>query len=112
MDYWDDQGWKDPFSSHLFTTRQSDYVDRLRVDRGPYTPQMVIDGSEAFVGSDRAQAGRAVGKALKEAKVKGEDVIGIIDQYIEASGGAPVMRDPVTRERLGGERRKVAAKAR
>jgi hypothetical protein len=72
VDYWDDQGWKDPFSSHLFTTRQSDYVDRLRVDRGPYTPQMVIDGSEAFVGSDRAQAGRAVGKALKEAKVKVE----------------------------------------
>ena len=44
--------------------------------------------------------------------MQGEDVIGIIDQYIEASGGAPVARDPVTRERLGGERRKLAARAR
>jgi teichoic acid transport system ATP-binding protein len=34
--------------------------------------------------------------------MQGEDVIGIIDKYIEASGGAPVLRDPVTRKRLGG----------
>jgi hypothetical protein len=36
-------------------------------------------------------------------------VIGIIDRYIEASGGAQVMRDPVTRQRTGGGR--VPAKA-
>jgi teichoic acid transport system ATP-binding protein len=34
--------------------------------------------------------------------MSGEDVVGIIDKYIEASGGAPVLRDPVTRARLGG----------
>ncbi|HLQ55475.1 MAG TPA: hypothetical protein VK162_14540, partial [Streptosporangiaceae bacterium] len=34
--------------------------------------------------------------------MQGEDVIGIIDRYIDASGGTPVIRDPVTRERLGG----------
>src|SRR5580658_5032324 len=34
--------------------------------------------------------------------MEGEDVIGIIDQYIAASGGSPVLRDPVTRKRLGG----------
>jgi teichoic acid transport system ATP-binding protein len=34
--------------------------------------------------------------------MQGEDVVGIIDKYIEASGGAPVLRDPVTRKRLGG----------
>src|SRR5580658_2080379 len=33
--------------------------------------------------------------------MQGEDVIGIIDRYIEASGGTPVVRDPVTRQRLG-----------
>ena len=32
--------------------------------------------------------------------MEGEDVIGIIDQYIEASGGAPVLRDPVTEARM------------
>ena len=36
--------------------------------------------------------------------MQGEDVIGIIDRYIAASGGARVVRDPVTRERLGGTR--------
>ena len=33
---------------------------------------------------------------------QGEDVTGIIDKYIEASGGTPVNRDPVTGKRLGG----------
>jgi teichoic acid transport system ATP-binding protein len=31
---------------------------------------------------------------------QGEDVIGIIDAYIAASGGEPVTRDPVTRRRI------------
>src|ERR1700674_4434461 len=64
VDYWDDQGWQDPFSAHAFTVRQSDYVKRLHLNSGPYTPQMVVNGSEAFVGSDRAQAGRALAKAV------------------------------------------------
>jgi teichoic acid transport system ATP-binding protein len=34
--------------------------------------------------------------------MQGEDVISIVDRYIEASGGAPVLRDPVTRERVSG----------
>jgi teichoic acid transport system ATP-binding protein len=34
--------------------------------------------------------------------MQGEDVISIVDRYIEASGGAPVLRDPVTRERISG----------
>jgi teichoic acid transport system ATP-binding protein len=41
---------------------------------------------------------------------QGEDVIGIIDRYIEASGGAPVMRDPETGERIGGSTYRVPAK--
>jgi hypothetical protein len=69
VDYWDDQGWRDPFSSHALTLRQSDYVDRLHVENGPYTPQMVVDGSEAFVGSDRAQAGRAFAKEVAVPKI-------------------------------------------
>lgn len=69
VDYWDDQGWRDPFSSHALTQRQSEYVDRLHVEKGPYTPQMVVDGSEAFVGSDRPQAGRAFAKELAVPKI-------------------------------------------
>lgn len=69
VDYWDDQGWRDPFSSHALTLRQSEYVHRLHVKNGPYTPQMVVDGSEAFVGSDRQQAGRAFAKEVPVPKI-------------------------------------------
>ena len=72
VDYWDDGGWRDPFSSHAFTLRQNQYVDRLRVSSGPYTPQMVVDGSESFVGNDRAHAGRALAKEAAVDKIKVE----------------------------------------
>lgn len=69
VDYWDDLGWRDPFSSHEFTQRQSAYVERLRVSNGPYTPQMVVDGTDGFVGSDRRTATLAFAKAVAAPKV-------------------------------------------
>ena len=72
VDYWDDQGWRDPFSSHALTLRQSEYVDRLRVSNGPYTPQMVVDGKEAFVGNDRARAGRVLASEVSTPKINVE----------------------------------------
>jgi hypothetical protein len=53
VDYWNDLGWVDPFSSAAFSQRQSDYAARV-FKGGPYTPQMVIDGSREEVGSDAA----------------------------------------------------------
>src|ERR1700751_2336780 len=44
VDYWNDIGWKDPFSSRQFSLRQVDYARRFRLGE-PYTPQMVVDGS-------------------------------------------------------------------
>ena len=35
--------------------------------------------------------------------MEGEDVIGIIDQYIAASGGNPVLRDSATGRRIKAE---------
>ena len=55
VDYWDELGWKDPFSLHEVTVRQTEYADRLRV-RAPYTPQMVIDGATELLGSDGRHA--------------------------------------------------------
>jgi hypothetical protein len=52
VDYWDNLGWKDPFSSPDATARQHAYA--LRFDRGQqFTPQIVVDGREDMVGSDR-----------------------------------------------------------
>jgi len=52
IDYWDDLGWKDPFSSAEATKRQRVYA--VRFDGGRiFTPQMVVDGAADMVGSDR-----------------------------------------------------------
>lgn len=71
VDYWDDQGWKDPFSSHEFTLRQDEYARRLHV-RAPYTPQMVVDGAYEFVGNDGRRAAEvfASAKALPTVAIR------------------------------------------
>ncbi len=59
VDYWDHQGWKDPFSSATFTTRQQRYSNLFR-NESIYTPQMVVDGRFEFVGTDTRRAGAAI----------------------------------------------------
>lgn len=49
--YWDRLGWKDPFSSEVFTSRQEEYGRRFGLD-SVYTPQIVVNGREQLVGSD------------------------------------------------------------
>ncbi len=68
VDYWNHIGWKDPYSSHFYSERQSTYAQRFGLD-GPYTPQMVVDGTSQFVGSDSAAANKAFGKALGARKL-------------------------------------------
>jgi hypothetical protein len=67
VDYWDRLGWRDPFSSAQFTARQQEYSQIFR-DTGPYTPEMVIDGGTGFVGSESAQALRAIAQAARAPK--------------------------------------------
>ena len=59
--YWDQQGWRDPFSLQAVTDRQRDYGDRFKLD-SIYTPQAVVDGATQFVGSDP----RAMVKAIQQ----------------------------------------------
>lgn len=63
--YWNALGWSDPFSSPINTERQNDYSDRFHLE-GVYTPQMVINGSEQIVGSDRAAFVHAMQKEEQE----------------------------------------------
>jgi hypothetical protein len=54
VDYWDDLGWKDPFSKEQFSARQGVYsasLDRI----GVYTPQIVANGIAQGVGSNRSR---------------------------------------------------------
>lgn len=57
--YWNNLGWNDPYSAPVFTDRQSAYVSRLSPE-GPYTPQMVMNGRDQFVGSDSGALNRAL----------------------------------------------------
>ncbi|MBB5346056.1 DUF1223 domain-containing protein [Tunturibacter empetritectus] len=68
VDYWDNLGWHDRFSSHQYTERQSQYSARLGVD-GVYTPQMIVDGTDQFVGNDSTHARRSITSAAQKAKL-------------------------------------------
>lgn len=57
--YWDDLGWQDPYAQPLFDQRQISYAQALPLAssddettlRGPYTPQMVVNGAVHFSGA-------------------------------------------------------------
>jgi hypothetical protein len=70
VDYWDGQGWNDRFSSSQYTDRQKDYEDHLHVKEGAYTPQMVVDGTDQFVGNNPSRAQQAIEHAAKNPKLK------------------------------------------
>lgn len=65
VDYWDYLGWKDRFGDASYSDRQRSYAQAFRTTR-VYTPQMVVNGTDEFVGSRRAQAVRAVDGALAQ----------------------------------------------
>lgn len=48
VDYWDDQGWRDPFDRHAYTERQQAIAARSDglAGRVIYTPQFVLDGQD------------------------------------------------------------------
>lgn len=62
ISYWDRLGWKDPLSSEAATERQKRYARRLG-DGRVYTPELVVDGTDDMVGSDRAAVLAALRKA-------------------------------------------------
>jgi hypothetical protein len=66
VDYWNSIGWTDRFSSPQFTARQQQYADKL--NDGPYTPQMVIDGTASLVGNDANGVSRAIARASASMK--------------------------------------------
>jgi hypothetical protein len=95
VDYWNELGWRDRFSSHDFTQRQVKYVELMRLD-GPYTPQAVVDGTLDLVGNQAGDVRQAILQRAKSAKASVElksappgDVLSVnIDR---AAGDADVM---------------------
>jgi len=65
VDYWDSLGWKDPYSSHSLTERQSAYGDRFKL-ASVYTPQMIVDGEAEFTGGNEQEARENIMKAITQ----------------------------------------------
>lgn len=79
--YWNHLGWKDPYSSPLFTDRQSTYASRLSPE-GPYTPQMVLNGRDQFVGSNSV----ALDRALRDDAQRTHADLRILSSKLSADG--------------------------
>ncbi len=65
VDYWNNLGWKDPFSNAQFSARQQEYGKRFNLE-SIYTPELVINGEYELVGSNRTAAEADIKKSLKQ----------------------------------------------
>lgn len=67
VDYFNDRGWKDPYSSAEYTRRQNLYALRMG-QQSVYTPQMIVDGLMQFIGSDANSATKIIQDAARAKK--------------------------------------------
>ena len=87
--YWDDLGWQDPYARQLFDQRQIGYAQQVTgrrapeetTLRGPYTPQLVVDGQVHFSGTLRDVAREEVTRLSKRPT--------LIELSIERATAAP-----------------------
>ena len=59
--YWDGAQWRDPLSREVSTERQKSYDGHLTGGQ-IYTPQIVVEGTEDVIGSDRSAVLAAIDK--------------------------------------------------
>ena len=65
VDYWNYIGWKDPFSKKEFSDKQRAYSSKF-YSNSIYTPQIVVNGKEHFVGSKTAYYEFKIRESFKE----------------------------------------------
>ena len=85
VDYWNEGGWFDPFSSSEWTLRQQEYASDLKSGQ-TYTPQMIVNGTMQFVGNRTGEAVQNIKKAaattgvpvaIKVGSVSGKNASGV-----------------------------------
>ncbi len=86
VDYWNHDGWKDPYSSAQFTERQEGYVRAFKLD-DPYTPQIIINGAMLVRSYDPRQLRQTFERAVMAPEVAVK-----IDSVDIAEGSPPVLR--------------------
>ena len=84
VDYWDELGWKDPWSRRQFTKRQYHYAS-TKGGSSVYTPQMIINGIHAFTGSNSDKAYQNIDQMLLEPAKTNMELKMIADTTTEVS---------------------------
>jgi hypothetical protein len=64
VDYWNRLGWKDIFSRPDFSKRQYWYHSKFTSQ--VYTPQLIVNGTQEFVGSDERSIRNSLSTAINE----------------------------------------------
>jgi hypothetical protein len=91
VDYWDYQGWRDPYSSSQLTARQAGYVRALSLGAAA-TPQFIIDGATGFNGAAQ-QMLEVLRRAAAAAKLRVQIVSARVDPNNRALLRAHVVID-------------------
>jgi hypothetical protein len=86
VDYWDDLGWADPYASPAWTERQREYAAQFN-DR-VYTPELVVGGTQAMVGSSSMKATRAIALAPRQQKIAASGTWSAKSLRVEATAPA------------------------
>lgn len=69
VDYWNHDGWEDPFSGQEWTQRQQEYVAKFKGDT-PYTPQLILNGEKVMELKSRAEVQQNILQAAKEERTE------------------------------------------
>lgn len=89
VDYWDSLGWKDTYSSPLFSARQQAY-GRVFNTGSVYTPQAVVNGRLDVIGSDARALRDAIADAAQDPlPVDVELTRGLGDTFVFRAGSLP-----------------------
>jgi hypothetical protein len=59
VSYWNYLGWKDPYSNPDYNDRHQEYAQAMK-SSNVYTPQVIVNGREEFVGSDERSIRNAI----------------------------------------------------
>ena len=104
VDYWDYLGWQDTLALRGHTERERAYA-AARGDRDVYTPQVVVNGTVAVLGSDRNAIERAITQTKANAqplsvpvtlKIDGDKLIVEVADATGAARPAEVWLCPLT----------------
>ncbi len=92
VDYWDHDGWKDPYSSPQWSARQKGYVTMLGLSDA-YTPQIIVNGDvevrPANAQQTKQSLEKAAGAQMMTVRIDGAALAsGELTGRVEADGSA------------------------